>query len=209
MPYQRGYSGQLGDQGFGSGIAQAEHIRRQQRHQLGTAYRGAASQAAQDARGAAMSLGQGASPFAAMRTGTNAAADASARILGQGAQAQAQLATQHAAQQQAEIQERAQQAQRTMGGLIGGAGQLVGMLAPAFGPAAPAASLGGGAASALGGAMQPQAQQQAPTLGAPQRPAPLQMGQTLGMVDQAMQGQPQLTEEEMRRQMLARGGLVR
>jgi hypothetical protein len=117
-----------------------------ERAALRSSYRGAAQQAGAQALGAART-GYG-NPLARARIGANAAASAGARVLGQQANAQTQLALQQQARLAQEAEERRTRTERMIGGALGAAGQLVGMVAPAFGAA-------GAGAGLLGGATQP------------------------------------------------------
>jgi hypothetical protein len=106
---------------------------REQLGMLRSGFERSARQAGDQARGAAMTLGQGGSPFAAMRAGSAAAGDAAARVLGQGLQAERQLLIQQAERRRIEEQERKTRAERMlMGGLAAGAAG-VGTLLQGFG----------------------------------------------------------------------------
>lgn len=100
-------------------------------------------EAGQQAMGQAATLA-GSNPFAAQRMGIDAGSRAMGRIAGDRAQAEAQMIVQQ--QQAAEMRKREEEARmrQMVGGLVGGAGQVLGTIMPAFAPAA-------GAANAVGG----------------------------------------------------------
>jgi hypothetical protein len=187
-----------------------------ERAALRSSYRGAAQQAGAQALGAART-GYG-NPLARARIGANAAASAGARVLGQQANAQTQLALQQQARLAQEAEERRTRTERMIGGALGAAGQLAGMVIPGAG------ALGGIAGAISPGGFVPGQgivtgqYGGAPRMALGDRDASFRsfdafrdvrradgdmMPTTMRMVDRAI-GVP-LSEEEMRRQMLGGG----
>lgn len=125
-----------------------------QRERIGQAvsgYNQAATSAAAQARGAAMSAaGRGGNPFLAARIGGRAAGAAASPILQAGAAARERLVTaeQEAARQDYERRQHA--IGQTIGNVLGVGGSVLGTVMPAFGAARGAAGAVGGALGASG-----------------------------------------------------------